>query len=301
MSFFAELFWCALSQGLFSKPSSAGFFTWFLSRGIFRCARLHGFFPSNVLQGDFNGNFRVSVSRSLFCRALFVRVFVGVDSMRFLEKLYLELFQGGFFRELFCGAPFPRTFSHERFPWALSRGLFPCAFLKLLFACNLSKGLFPMPCFAGLLLHAFCRLFLYAFSQGFYHVLPPGDMLHELFYMDDFHGLFSRGLFPRAFSSFAVAFCGHLFPGSCSVPFYRSGFFIFHSVAGSSFRAHFRRINFNALCCWELFGAPLLWGFLVRPFVAPFSLRSLEMFFPSILPQMSSVRFFAAAFHLRSL
>ena len=166
-----EVFLCTLPRSIL---------TWILSRGLFRCARLHGFFPSNVLQGDFNGNFRVSVSRSLFCRALFVRVFVGVDSMRFLERLYLELFQGGFFRAFFRGAPFRSTFLHERFPWALSRGLSPCAFSQLLFACTLSFVCFftvasSVPFLAGVFTCAFCEsvfcaLFCLCFSRGFFAV-----------------------------------------------------------------------------------------------------------------------------------
>ena len=171
MRLLVEVFLCTLPRKIFTR---------ILSRGPFRCSPLHGFFPSTVLQCDFNGNFRVGVSRSPFCRALFARSFNGANSMSFLEGVLLELFQGGFFRAFFSGAPFRSTFLHERFPWALSRGLSPCAFSQLLFACTLSFVCFftvasSAPFLAGVFTCAFCEsvfcaLFCLCFSRGFFAV-----------------------------------------------------------------------------------------------------------------------------------
>ena len=130
------------------------------------------------------------------------------------------------------------AFCVHSFGGAFSNALFRRASFACIFAGFFSMH-FPKAFTVGSLPATSCvNFFTWTISMGFFR----GGFSRELFLFSQwlFAATFSRGLVPCLFTAVV-----------CLV----------HSVAGSSFRAHFRRSNFSAFCCWEKFGAPFLWGF----------------------------------------
>ena len=104
---------------------------------------------------------------------------------------------------------------HGRVLWALSLGLFWHAFSCDHFILHYFAAEISMSSFAGVFSFAlFCRDFLrYVFRrtssawiwQGFYHGFFPGDILQDLFCMENFHGLFHGAFFAVVVSVSAFA------------------------------------------------------------------------------------------------